>query len=151
MGAHREDLGRAARPVTDDALRLEFISAGAAHGLVAALAKDAGVEAAGSFGPVGAMIGKFRAGDRCDVVILTHAQITDLAAAGKVVGSSCADLGSVPTAVAVRGDDALPDVSSEQGLRAALLAAATVHYPDPKIATAGKHFDKVIEIGRAHV
>ena len=126
-------------------MRLEFISAGAAHGLVAALAKDAGVEAAGTFGPVGAMIAKFLAGEPCDIVILTHAQIADLAAQGRVVATTCTDLGSVPTAIAVRADDPLPDVSNEQGLRSTLLAAASVHFPDPGVATAGKHFDKVIE------
>jgi molybdate transport system substrate-binding protein len=98
-------------------LQLDFLSAGAAHGLVAALAKDAGIEPSGSFGPVGAMIGKFLAGERCDIVILTHAQIADLAAQGKVIAATCADLGSVPTAIAVRADDTLPDVSNEQGLR----------------------------------
>ena len=76
MGARREDLGREVRPVTS------FISAGAAQGLVTAAAGEAGIEVEGSFGAVGAMLDKFRAGEACDVVILTDSQIADLTARG---------------------------------------------------------------------
>ena len=59
---------------------LDFVSAGAAQGLVAKVARDAGIEVAGSFGAVGAMLEKFLAGEACDVVILTQAQIATLSA-----------------------------------------------------------------------
>ena len=139
MGAHRQDLGRAVGPV------IQLISAGAAQGLVAAVARDCGVEAGGSFGAVGAMLEKFKAGEPCDVLILTHAQIADLTAAARVIPETSADLGSVPTAIAVREGANLPDVSNEAALRAALLAAGAIYFPDPAKATAGIHFAKVIE------
>jgi molybdate transport system substrate-binding protein len=139
VGAHREDLGREARPVN-------FMSAGAAQGLVASVAKDAGTEVAGSFGAVGAMREKFLAGEACDVVILTHAQIAELSALGRVDPLTTADLGSVPTAIAVRGSDPVPDVSGEAALRAALLAADALYFPDPAKATAGIHFAKVLDL-----
>ena len=126
-------------------MALQFISAGAAEGLVASVAKQEGIEVAGSFGAVGAMLHKFLAGEPCDVVILTHPQITDLAAERKVVAETCADLGTVATAVAVRSSDPAPDVSDEARLRAALLAADAIYFPDPAKATAGIHFAKVIE------
>ena len=124
---------------------MHFLSAGAAHGLVTAVARDAGVEVAGSFGAVGAMLEKFRAGEACDVVILTHAQIADLAATAQAIPDTSADLGSVPTAIAVRDGAELPDVSNEAALRAALLAADMIHFPDPNKATAGIHFAKVLD------
>ena len=124
---------------------MNFIAAGAAQGLVASLAKDAGVEVAGSFGAVGAMYEKFAAGEACDVVILTHGQIADLSAQGRVDPLSSADLGSVPTAIAVRDSDPTPDVSGEAPLRAALLAADAIYFPDPAKATAGIHFAKVLD------
>ena len=124
---------------------MKFVSAGAAHGLVAAAARDAGVGVEGSFGAVGAMLEKFKSGEPCDVVILTHAQIADLTAAAKVIPETSADLGSVPTAIAVREGAELPDVSNEAALRAALLAADTIHFPDPAKATAGIHFAKVLD------
>ena len=139
MGARGEDLRRETGPV------MRFVSAGAAQGLVAAVARDAGIEVEGSFGAVGAMLEKFRAGDACDVVILTHAQVADLAGAAQVIAETSADLGSVPTAIAVREGAELPDVSSEPALRAALLAADAIYFPDPSKATAGIHFAKVLD------
>ena len=36
-------------------------------------------------------------------------------------------------------------MASEAGLRAALIAADAIHFPDPGKATAGIHFDKVVD------
>ena len=124
---------------------MRLVSAGAAHGLVTAVAREAGIEVEGTFGAVGAMLEKFGGGEPCDVVILTHAQIADLAAAGGVIAETSADLGSVPTAIAVKESGELPDVSSETALRSALLGASAIHFPDPSKATAGIHFSKVID------
>ncbi len=126
-------------------MKLDFISAGAAQGIVATVGREAGVETAGSFGAVGAMLEKFRAGEACDIVILTDAQIAALAAAGKIDARTCADLGSVPTSIAVRAGDPAPDVAGEGMLRDALVAADAIYFPDPQKSTAGIHFAKVIE------
>jgi molybdate transport system substrate-binding protein len=124
---------------------MKLISAGAAQGLVETAAKQAGVAVEGSFGAVGSMLEKFLAGEPCDVVILSHSQIADLAAQGKVIAATCADLGSVPTAVAVRAGDAAIDVSTEGALRQALLGADAIYCPDPMKSTAGIHFAKVVQ------
>ena len=126
-------------------MTLRFVSAGAAQALVHALAREAGVEVAGSFGAVGAMLERLEAGEACDVVILTRAQVDALAAKGGVRADSVADLGPVPTSIAVRAADAAPDVSGEAALRAALLAADAIYFPDPARATAGIHFAKVLD------
>ena len=140
MGAHREDLRRAARPVS-----LAFVAAGASEGLVRALAADLGIAIAGRFGAVGAMLDALEGGEQADVVILTRAQIEQLAAQACIVRASAADLGAVATSIAVRIADPPPDVSTEEALRAALLAADAIHYPDPAKATAGIHFAAVLE------
>jgi molybdate transport system substrate-binding protein len=62
-----------------------------------------------------------------------------------VVESSGADLGAAPTAIAVRAGEALPKVSDAPSLRAALLAADAIYFPDPAKATAGIHFAKVLD------
>ena len=126
-------------------MKLRFVSAGAAQGLVLALARQAGFEVEGSFGAVGAMLERLRAGEACDVVILTKAQIARLAADGAVDAASVVDLGAVPTSIAVREGRAPPDVSSATALRAALLDADAIFFPDPAKATAGIHFAKVVE------
>jgi molybdate transport system substrate-binding protein len=124
---------------------MKFISAGAAQGLVASLARAAAIPVEGAFGAVGAMREKFIGGEACDIVILTHAQIAELGGQALVDPSTSADLGSVPTAIAVREGDDLPDVSAEAPLRAALLAADALYFPDPTKATAGIHFAKVLD------
>jgi molybdate transport system substrate-binding protein len=99
-----------------------------------------------TFSAVGAMKAKLLAGAPADLVILTRAQIAELAAGGQVLTDSCADLGRVRTGVAVRADDPLPDIASASALRSALLAAESIFVPDPHKATAGLHFARVLGI-----
>ena len=124
---------------------LRLVSAGAAHALVNEAARAAGLEATGSFGAVGAMLEKLDAGEPADVVILTRAQVDALAAQGRVVAGTVGDLGTVATSLAVLAGDDPPDVSGEGPLRAALLAADAIYFPDPARATAGIHFAKVVD------
>jgi molybdate transport system substrate-binding protein len=125
--------------------RLDILGAGAAQGFATRLAAQAGVELAGTFGAVGGILEKFLAGEPCDLLVLTHAQVAKLTAERRVALDPCSDLGAVRTAVAVRAGDAKPDVSTPQALRAALLAADAIHFPDPAKATAGIHFAKVLD------
>jgi molybdate transport system substrate-binding protein len=128
---------------------LHVISAGAARGLVRALAPD--FEAAhkvrieGTFGAVGAMRERLEAGAPCDVLVLTAALIDAMAARGRLLAGSVAPLGAVRTGVAVPAGDPLPDVHDAAALAAALCAASVIHFPDPARATAGIHFMRVIE------
>lgn len=129
--------------------RLTIFSGGAAQGLVGALAAafkaQSGCEIDGTFGAVGAMRDKLLSGAPADLLILTHALIKELATQGHVVAGSATDIGTVLTAVAVRSGEPLPEVGTADGLRTALLAADAIYFPDPKLATAGIHFAKVIE------
>jgi molybdate transport system substrate-binding protein len=140
VGAHREDLRSEARPV-----KLRFVSAGAAQALVAREARNEGIEVEGIFGAVGAMREKYLEGEPCDIVILTRKLIDELASQERVLAQGVVDLGSVPTAIAVRASDPAPDVSDAGSLRAALLDADAIYFPDPAKATAGIHFRHVLE------
>ena len=127
---------------------LHILSGGAAQGAVKGLqqqfARDTGAQLQGTFGAVGMMKDKLLAGAPCDVAILTAALIDELSAGGHVVPGSRVDLGRVKTGVAVRRGDPLPDVASAEGLRASLLAARGIYFPDPEKATAGIHFVNVL-------
>lgn len=129
--------------------QLRLLSGGAAHGVVEKLAPqfrdETGAEIVGSFGPVGGMRDRLLAGEPTDLVILTKTQIAELAAAGRVLPDTCADLGRVRTGVAVKRGDPVPDISSASALRNALLGAEEIYFPDPERATAGIHFAKVLE------
>ena len=125
-------------------MKLRFVSAGAAQAAVRERAARDGIEVEGSFGAVGAMLEKFGSGEPCDIVILTRAQIEELASMGGIVASGITDLGAVPTAIAVRDADPAPRITDGESLRAALLDADEIYFPDPAKATAGIHFDKVL-------
>ncbi|HUP97744.1 MAG TPA: substrate-binding domain-containing protein [Usitatibacter sp.] len=124
---------------------LRLLSAGAAHPIVQAVSRAAGIEVEGTFGAVGAILDRFDAGDPCDVVILTRKQIDQLGAGGRIVPGTAADLGRVATSIAVRAGQPQPDVSTSETLRDALVAAEGIFFPDPAKATAGIHFVEVLK------
>jgi molybdate transport system substrate-binding protein len=105
---------------------------------------ETGLEIDGIFGAVGAMKARLLSGEKADAVILTRAAIDELAMSGHIDPASIADLGTVRTAVAVRAGDPLPAIGTADELRHALQAADAIYFPDPKLATAGIHFAKVL-------
>lgn len=127
---------------------LRLLSGGAAQGLVEALRPEfeaaSGCRIGGTFGAVGAMRDRLLAGDPADLMILSRALIDGLARDGHVDAKSVRDIGTVETAVAVRSGDPAPPIDSADRLRAALLAADAIHFPDPAQATAGIHFTGVL-------
>lgn len=130
-------------------MKLTILSGGAAHGLVTALAPQfksaTGADIDATFGAVGAMRDKLIAGAPADMVILTAALIAALTQSRHVAAGSAADLGTVATGIAVRRGDPAPAVHDADTLRTALRAADAIYFPDPKLATAGIHFAKVLE------
>jgi molybdate transport system substrate-binding protein len=129
-------------------MKLSLVSGGAAQALVAALADRfraaTGLEIAGTFGAVGAMMEKLVAGARADLVILTAEAIADLEGRGLVVPGTVVDIGLVHTGIAVRDGDPAPPIENAAELREALRAADAIYFPDPARATAGIHFAKVM-------
>src|SRR5439155_11798417 len=127
--------------------RLRLLSAGAAKGIVEALAPalrhETGVEIVAAFGAVGAIKEALDAGTRCDVIVLTQKMISALADDALV--DTVALLGAVRTGIAVRDGDSLPDVNDAAALRATFTVANAIYLPDPERATAGVHFIKVLQ------
>ncbi len=131
---------------------VKLLCAGAAQGLVKALQDpyktQTGADIEARFGAVGAMKEALLAGEPCDVLVLSQALIDGLVAEGRLHGNNRAALGRVRTGVAVRAGSPWPNVSTAEGLKAALLAATGLYFPDPVRATAGIHFVKVLrELG----
>lgn len=127
---------------------LNLLCAGAAQGLVKALqgrfTRDTGAGLQARFGAVGAMKEALLAGEPCDVMIVTAAMIDGLVTEGRLRAEGRADLGRVRTGIAVKSGTPHPDVAGADGLKAALLAAHGVYFPDPLRATAGIHFANVL-------
>lgn len=128
---------------------LHLLSGGAAFGLVSQLegsfAAETDCRIAGTYNAVGAMRDQLLAGAPCDVLILTAALIAQLEASGHVVPGSARNLGQVRTGVAVKTGDAQPAVDTPEALKASLLAARGIYFPDPVKATAGIHFMNVMK------
>ena len=130
-------------------MQLALLSGGAAQGLVAALAAkfkaETGCDITGTFGAVGAMRDKLIAGAPADLLILTQALIAELARratccrAHPSTSASCAREWRCEPAIRSRPS------ASAAALRSALLAADAIYFPDPKLATAGIHFAKVLD------
>ncbi len=126
---------------------VNILSAGACKGLFQALfakrLKSGKVQ--GSFGAVGAMQEKLLYGEACELLVLTVPMLEKLAADGWVVKESIREVGHVGTGIAIASSLAsIPDVSLTDKLRANLLAATTIHFPDPQRSTAGIHFQNVL-------
>ncbi|MEO8677235.1 MAG: substrate-binding domain-containing protein [Casimicrobiaceae bacterium] len=129
-------------------MTLAVLCAGAAKGLVAALESafeaETGETIDGTFGAVGALREKLLAGEPCDVIVLTAPLVDTLKKDGRVVPGSAAPLGTVRTGIAARAGEPLPDIHDAAALRATLLGASRLLFPDPQRATAGIHFVGVL-------
>lgn len=82
------------------------------------------------------------AGEAFDVVLLAADAIDKLLAAGHVQAGSRVDLVTSPVAVAVRGGAPKPDISSEDALRAAVLAAGSISF---STGPSGAHLTRLFE------
>ena len=125
-----------------------ILCAGAVQGIVKALQarfeRETGATLQMRFGAVGAMKEALLAGEPCDVMIVTDAMVVALQSAGDLGVMPRAPLGRVRTGIAVRSGEPLPGIASPEQLKAALLAASAVYFPDPQRATAGIHFASVL-------
>ena len=126
-----------------------LLSGGAAAGLVNPLKAE--FEAKhnctlhGTFSAVGAMKEALLQGAPCDVVILSKAMVQSLIDSGHVKAGSLRALGVVKTGIAVKHGTTHPAIATRADLQAAFRAAEGIYFPDPKLATAGIHFFKVLQ------
>jgi molybdate transport system substrate-binding protein len=127
-----------------DAGPLRVLSAGAAKGVVLALAETfgaaAGTTVCGVFDAAGAIRARFVDDRDADVVILPDAMLRTLAGERRIDAETMAALGAVPTGIAVPSGDPAPAIFDAEALAAALLDASALYCPDTRRATAGIHF-----------
>jgi molybdate transport system substrate-binding protein len=99
--------------------------------VVHAFEHDTGNKVAVTFGSVGAIQGKLKAGAQADLVILSTALATAADKDGIARAGSRAVIGRVEIGVAVRGGAAAPDISTADAFKKTLLAAKSVSFTDP--------------------
>lgn len=129
-------------------LSLRVLSAGAAKGLVQALAgpfeKDTGARIDATFDSAGAIRNAFVDDAGADVVILPAAMLDALASQRRLDATSVAALGCVPTGIAVATGSPFPEVANAAELRTCLAGAPALYCPDTVRSTAGIHFASVL-------
>ena len=122
----------------------DVFAAGAVKTAVEALLE--GLPWTARFGTVGALRDQVLAGARPRVVLLSDDAIARLGAAGLLLPGSTHPIGRTGVALATRAGAPLPDISTPEALRAALLAAPSFAYADPaRGATAGAHVGRLLE------
>ncbi len=109
--------------------------------MVAALAaefeRETGHKLNVNFGTAGSLRERIKGGEASDLVILSEFAITELAKLGFVVPDSRIDLGRTVTGVVVRQGAPIPDISTPEAFKQALLKAHSVAYTDPKAGGSG--------------
>lgn len=136
--------------VNDMAAKLKVFCAGAVKSAITDVAQAFEHDTAHSlqfvFGAVGGLQDRVMSGEPADILILTRPVLERMASEGRVSGETIIDLGRVGVGIAVRGDAPLPDVSTPEALRKALIAAKSLAYGDPaKGDSSGIHFATVLE------
>jgi molybdate transport system substrate-binding protein len=128
---------------------LNVLCAGAVKGLVLALQsgfeRASGLRVHATFGAVGAIRDALRSGAPCDVFIATDAMIGSLQANGEMRAATAARDRPRQTAVAVKASAPRPAIDNAESLKAALLAASAIYFPDATLSTAGAHVAAILE------
>jgi molybdate transport system substrate-binding protein len=125
-----------AAPHPRAAARLKVLSAGAVKYAVTGLApqftRETGDHVEFSFGTIGAVRKRLAAGETADIIMGTAAAIAQMERSGALVAGSRTDLGRTLTGICVRHGTPVPDISTPERFRQAMLDARSVAYTSPQ-------------------
>jgi len=132
------------------AATIKVMSAGAVKTMVVALGaefeRSSGNKLDLNFGTAGSMRDRVKNGEATDLLILSESAIASLDKDGRFVPSSITDLGRTVTGVVVKDGAAVPDISTPEAFKQALLKARSVAYTDPKAGgSSGTMFAAMLE------
>src|SRR5579871_3669223 len=133
------------------AAEIKVVSGGAFKQVLSALAaqyeKESGNKIDVIYQTVGQHLALIRSGrEDFDVAVLTPDAIDSLANDGKIVAGSRADLAKTGVGVAVKASAPVPDISTVDAFKQALLKAKSVAYIDPKSGgSSGIYVEKLLE------
>jgi molybdate transport system substrate-binding protein len=132
------------------ASELKVISAGAVRGVVGGMIDDyskrTGVQFKFTTGPTGFLRNTIASGAPADLIIASGPLMSELEATGKMLPGSRIDLGRLGLGVVIRAGAPMPDVSTPDALKQALLGARSIAHTDPKLGgTSVIHLMKIVD------
>jgi molybdate transport system substrate-binding protein len=132
-------IGGVALVMTDpaSAADLNVISNGALRGVINGMIDDyshkTGHKFQFTFGSTGLLRNAIGSGQPADLILTTARLIAELEKTGKLTPGSRVDLGRVGLGVVVRAGTPLPDISTPEAVKQALINAMAVAYVDPAL------------------
>jgi len=132
------------------AAELNVIAAGAVRGIIASMIDDYsrqnGLKINLIVGPTGMLRDAIASGKPADLLIVAAPLMADIEKSGAIVAGSRVDLGRVGLGVVVREGAPLPDISTPEAVKQALLNAKVIAYTDPKLGgTSVLHLMRISE------
>jgi molybdate transport system substrate-binding protein len=129
---------------------IKVTSAGAVRGLITQIIDDYSRQPGQKFdftiGTTGQLRNIIATGQHADLIIVSTPLMEELEKTGKLTPGSRADLGRVGIGVAIREGAAVPDVSTPDAFKKALVDARSVAYTDPaEGGTSGIYFNGLSE------
>jgi molybdate transport system substrate-binding protein len=98
------------------------------------------------YSTVGAIRKRLAGGERADAVVVTSEAADEMERAGELIAGTTAPVAATRTGLAIRAGATAPDISTLEKFRAALIAARSIAYTDPKTGGAfGSYFAKELE------
>jgi molybdate transport system substrate-binding protein len=116
------------------------------EGLAPIFAAEHEMELDATYGTSAKIMQRIEAGGRADVVLLTRGAIDTLIARETLIAESCVDIAQSRVGLAVRQGAAIPDISTKELFKQALLAAKGVAYSHPSSGGAsGVHLAQMMQ------
>jgi molybdate transport system substrate-binding protein len=136
--------------VPANAAEINIIAAGAVRGVMGGMIDDyaqtSGHKFSFTVGPTGMLRDTIASGKPADLIIASAPLMAELEKTGKLAPDSRVDIGRVGLGLVVRAGAPVPDVSTPEAVKQALLKASTIAYSDPKLgATSTTHLMKIAE------
>lgn len=133
----------ASKPVT-------VLSAGAVEFVITDLGgrftRDTGIPVKFTFGTIAGVRKRLQAGETADMVIGTTSALAEMEQTGILIAGTRSEIGSTETGFCVRAGAPVPDISTPEKFRAALLAARSFAYTDPNVGgTSGIYLRALME------
>jgi molybdate transport system substrate-binding protein len=122
-----------------EAAELRIISTGGARAVMSALVPEferkSGAKVQIDFGTPGNMRDRLVQGEPADAAVAIAAVLPDLEKAGRIAPGTRMEFAASYVGVVIRAGARKPDVSTAEGVKAAVLAAKTMALSDPKAGT----------------